>query len=139
MKKIVLISYFFICQVYADITTSYAYTSFMELVVNKEQFVKKEIAINGYLQKDENILFLCFSRNICLSDGKERLIVVFNEESSDGVKSSDVLKHNNCYVQLEGFFKPLPANTNLNFIGHIYIKSSPNITSRESYEQCKKL
>lgn len=63
--------------------------------------------------------------------------MVYSEGTNDKGKPLDLLKINNCYVQLEGSFKPLPANTNMNFIGHIHIESTPNITSRESYLQCK--
>ncbi|RUO78701.1 hypothetical protein CWI83_06690 [Pseudidiomarina taiwanensis] len=78
---------------------------------------QKEIAMKGYLLKDEGLFYFCSDMDSCYSRGKNRLQLIINDKDQEYF--NDI---NHCHVALVGKFRGLEeSQTHWPFMGYFEV------------------
>jgi hypothetical protein len=121
--------------VFSDVSLGSKNVSFMELLSNQYSFDKQNLVLTGYVEIQDNIIFLCFNKETCLANGKERVILEL--DISDKRVRAEYAKVNQCYAKVEGLFHSLRGSSEkLNFIGHMTVNTFPSFASKKAFELC---
>lgn len=103
--------------------------SIFELLFKPKSFHNKKIALSGYLEEKEGVYYLCFSNEVCILDGKEKVIISFGKD----VNNLESL--NGCLINAKGLYKSVEGG--LNFVGYLYVKSDNiSIPSENEFKRC---
>ena len=105
-------------------------TSFYELTSSDHKLDSKLLSLRGFLMQDDDGIYFCINMEVCLSRGKERLIV----QVENGELINYLRTVSNCHMELVGRFKNLGLEQkSWPLLGFIKVSKNPEFDFNERY------